>query len=151
MPAYCTRLPVAGGGGGVAQIFSGLWPHNGGSGERAARGERSLQLQSPDTSSSHTATQLEHYKHFSPRTWAEERRKTARDGEMQRWRMCDSWQLGRRSARCALISVCAPCAMCDRLLKGNSAHMLEKRPLMTFCGRKLCNLCYLAVKKLGTN
>ena len=72
MPAYCTRLLVAGGGGGVAQIFSGLWPHNGGSGERAARGERSLQLQSPDTSSSRTATQLEHYKHFSPRTWAEE-------------------------------------------------------------------------------
>ena len=66
MPAYCTRLVLASGGGGVAQIFSGLWPHNGGSGERAARGERSLQLQSPDTSSSHTATQLEHYKHFSP-------------------------------------------------------------------------------------
>ena len=72
MPAYCTRLLVPA-GGGVAQIFSGLCPHNGRSGERAARGERSLQMQSPDTSRGHQRPNLNIISIFHPQTWAEER------------------------------------------------------------------------------
>ena len=143
MPAYCTRLPVAGGGGGVAQIFSGLWPHNGRSGERAARGERSLQLQSPDTSSSHTATQLEHYKHFSPRTWAEERRKTARDGEMQTRRMC--WGGGVQDMY-PHQRLCPLRYVRQAFQRQLCLHAIVKRPLRTFCGRKSCSQYYLAVK-----
>ena len=78
--------------------------------------------------------------HHGPGPRIQERRKTARDGEMQRWRMCDSWQLGRRSARCVPSSASAPLTLCA-FQRQLCLHAIEKRPLRTFCGRKSCSQC----------
>ena len=61
-----------------------------------------------------------------PRIVGEERRKTARDGEMQRWRMCDSWQLGGEE-ECKMCPHQRLCPFRYVLFKGNSAYMLQKK------------------------
>ena len=83
---------------------------------------------------------------FHPRTWAEERRKTARDGEMQRWRMC--WGGGVQDMY-PHQRLCPLRYVRHAFQRQLCLHAIEKRPLRTFCGRKSCSQCYLAVKKLG--
>ena len=145
MPAYCTRLLVA----VVAVVWPRYFPDSGltmeGAG-RERRGGRDLYNCRVRTQAAATPPHnLNIINIFHPRTWAEERRKTSRDGEMQTRRMCDSWQLGRRSARYVPSSAFVPLALCAFKWQ-LCLHAIEKRPLRTFCGRKSCSQCYLAVK-----
>ena len=109
---------------------------------RERRGGRDLYNCRVRTQAAATPTQLEHYKHFSPRTWAEERRKTARDGEMQTRRMC--WGGGVQDMY-PHQRLCPFRYVRQAFQRQLCLHAIVKRPLRTF-GRKPCSQCYLAVK-----